>query len=49
MPSATCATSSRAAAGKAWGREARLEALVRAYLDPLWSTRSIHHEGSARR
>lgn len=38
-----------AAASKVRGSEARLEALVRAYLDPLWSTRSIHHEGSARK
>lgn len=37
------------AASKVRGREARLEALVRAYLDPLWSTKSIWHDRSARR
>lgn len=37
-----------AAASKVRGSEARLEALVRAYLDTLWSTKSIWHERSAR-
>lgn len=37
-----------AAGARVRGGAARLEALVRAYLDPLWFTRSIWHERSAR-
>jgi AcrR family transcriptional regulator len=37
-----------AAGAKVRGAAARLEALVRAYLDPLWLTRSVWHEHSAR-